>query len=155
MEILNKITVKDIAGIPSKVESEILLCQVYGVVRDVKIKDSSYGEYVRFSGSFVGVDLATGVTYKSNALILPKIGQETLVEGLENMEDKSGGLEFGFLISVVPGVERPGKMTQKYEYRLSHLLNMEQEQSDLERISAKLPRAILEHKKPKAVQETA
>lgn len=97
-EQLRKITVRKVMGEKPDIEALLKapgkrmdLMDVYGVVTKAKPGSSDYGEYVRFLGTFVAINLQTKEEFESSVCILPRFLEEGLygalgTEGAQNVE---------------------------------------------------------------------
>lgn len=89
MELLSKLTVKQVAGtikFKALVEFDnanpggvMPVCMLYGQATGMKGGVSEYGEFVRFLGNFRGVNAETGEVFHSGSLILPRTAENLLV----------------------------------------------------------------------------
>lgn len=109
--LITKITVKNVCGSPDleailkAPNKQIELMDVYGLARKAIPGESQYGPYVKFSGSFKAVNLDTGETVQSGALILPGTAQELLAGAFS---DDATEIKFGFKIGVKYDKESKG-----------------------------------------------
>lgn len=137
MQILRKITLKGVAG---KIDFEKLLeaenrrmdlMKVYGTARKAKPDQSDLGPYVRFSGSFRAMNIATGEMFESGVMILPGIAQDLIMGALDS--DGAEAVDFGFIISVKYNAES----VTKYEYDIQSLMSPSRD-DPLERLAAQM-----------------
>ena len=142
MQILRKITLKGVAG---KIDFEKLLeaenrridlMKVYGTARKAKPDQSDLGPYVRFSGSFRAMNIATGEMFESGVMILPGIAQDLIMGALDS--DGAEAVDFGFIISVNYNAES----VTKYEYDIQSLMSPSKD-DPLERLAAQMGLAAL------------
>lgn len=149
MDILRKITVKNVAG---KVSIEKLLAapgkkltlmRVWGVARKAKPDQSDLGSFVRFLGAFRALNVETGQMFQSGALILPGVAQDLLMGALDG--DNVQEVQFAFEI----GVHYDPEAVTKYVYDVKSLVEPA-EDDPLERMQQALKLAP-----PKAAQLAA
>ncbi len=113
-EIVKKITVKGVVGDRiAKPEKAVALCHIYGVCNGFKAGQTQYGNFVKFSGRFEGMNLETGEVQASGALILPGIA-ENLLAGVVG-ENES--VEFAFEIGI-----KPSKSPVGYDFTVKSLI---------------------------------
>jgi hypothetical protein len=126
--VVTKITVRAVGLDPKQLE-EIALSQkgrtpvlrVAGIVEKHETKTSHLGEFERFSGKFVAVNLTTGAQYRAKGMILPEVGAMVLCTMMENVE---GPAEFGLDITVEKiKNDGPG---YKYKYGATSLIASDQ-----------------------------
>lgn len=122
---LNKISVKSVFGaIPVQAVKEdgkdvlrlpaaIVVMRVIGQATGYEVKQSDFGDSLKFKGTFKAWNLDTGEVFNSSACFLPNI-----VEGqLGAVLDEHDAVEFAFDIGVVPAKNANG-----YEYRVKPLV---------------------------------
>lgn len=120
--IVSKITVKNVYGkidiekLLKEKNKQIELMDVFGLVRKSVPGSSDYGDYVKFRGSFKAVNLETGESVQSGALILPRIGEEVL-QGA--MSDDVNEVQFGFRIVA----KYDADAVTKYTFQIIPLMN--------------------------------
>lgn len=122
MEILRKITVRDLAGkvdikkLLEAPDETLVLGKIFGVVNKAKPDSSALGEFLRFYGSIRGVTV-DGEIKQSGSLILPGVAQDFLYGALqlENVES----VQFGFEISV----KYDESAIAKYVYKVTPLID--------------------------------
>jgi hypothetical protein len=99
LQVSRKLTVKGIVGSPAGLvtaeKPRLLIARIYGTVQGAKPDESQYGEYVRFTGNFRGVNLLTGEASSSPSCILPETAEQ-LVFNAFNQLDKGSELNFAF-----------------------------------------------------------
>jgi len=108
-QLLKKLTVKGIMGqkvdvhldeIKSK--KSMALCRIIGRANKAKPDSSKLGDFIRFGGEFLGVNLLTGEIFASGAAILPGIAESAVYGAIGTLNDKGQSettVEFAFEIS--------------------------------------------------------
>lgn len=148
MQILRKITLKAVTG---KIDFEKLLdapnrridlMKVYGTARKAKPDQSDLGSYIRFSGSFRAMNIATGEMFEAGVVILPGIAQDLLMGALDSEDAEA--VDFGFMISVKYDAES----VTKYVYDIQSLMAPSKD-DPLERLAAQMGLVAL----PKPAEE--
>lgn len=75
-EMLKKFTVKNVAGrLEAPEEGKREICTVVGRVVNVEMKETQYGPYVRFKGSFAAYT-PDGREFRSSTAIFPEVWQD-------------------------------------------------------------------------------
>jgi hypothetical protein len=97
----------------------IFVARILGSVRSATVGQSNFGDYIEFTGSFVGFD-AQGNEYRAPKAFLVSPADEMLKEALDARpeESKNAPIEFAFDISVVPD---PKEGSRGYQYRVAAL----------------------------------
>ena len=120
--LLRKLTVKSVGCKPdfeallAAPDKRMKLCRFYGIARKAKPDNSDFGDFVRFTGSFRGVNLADGEIYEAGALILPGVAQDLLAGALDNEEVSD--VQFAFEI----GLKYDATVVTKYTYTVESLI---------------------------------
>lgn len=103
-QLLRKLTVKDIMGVKvaaipavrdmivaggeKKNPKPVPLCQIIGRTDKAKPGVTDKGEYVRFVGEFVGINLQTGERFSAGAVILPGAAESSIYGAIGPLNDK-------------------------------------------------------------------
>lgn len=116
-EYVKKLTMKGI--VPDLSEQEIKkptpLAHIFGVARKFKNDRTTYGDFIRFYGSFEAVNVQDGTVQKSGSMILPPIAENLLAGGLA--QEGTEAVEFAFEIGV-----KPSKSPVGYDYTVKPLV---------------------------------
>lgn len=117
-ELISKITIAGCNAQPKaksvKEGEKFPILMVVGMAHRAEVGQTTFGEFIRFRGNFVGVNLKTGERFKSGALILPSLIQDILHTAVSESE---GPVEFGIEI----GVKYSEKGNTGYEYTVRPL----------------------------------
>ena len=119
MNIVKKITVKGVMDdkIPAPEKGKPkALCHVFGVVRSAKGSSTTFGPYIRFSGTFEAINLETGEQFHSGTLILPGIAESLLFGACG--EHPEASVEFAFEIGV-----KASNSPVKYDFTVKSLID--------------------------------
>ena len=112
-QLLKKLTVKGIMGakvdtlpavenLIAKKTGNVPLCRIYGRTDKAKPDTTKLGDFVRFGGEFVGVNLVNGEQHRSGSAILPGIAESNIYGAMGPFNDKGQSekvIEFAFEIS--------------------------------------------------------
>lgn len=118
-------------GAYNKEHGSYPMCRLYGKVVKTTPGTNDFGDFVNFFGSFVGVDLRSGKSFKSGKLNLPKWLEnevDTAFSTAEQHESVLFGYDIGLIISE--------DSAAGYEYVAERLM---EESTDIDAISALLP----------------
>ena len=130
-----KMTVKGILGakvdtlevieklIAAKSAKPVPLCRIIGRANKAKPDTSKLGDFVRFGGEFIGVNLLTGERSVSGSAILPGIAESAVYGQMANLNDKGQAettVEFAFEI----GAKFDATAATKYVYTVLPLLDV-------------------------------
>ena len=133
-QLLKKLTVKGIMGakvdtlpqieklIASKnLKETVPLARIIGRADKARPDTSKLGDFVRFGGEFVGINLVTGERFDSGSAILPGIAESAVYGMMGQLNDKgqaSSAVEFAFEI----GARYDATAATKYVYVVTPLL---------------------------------
>jgi hypothetical protein len=144
MEVINKITVKNVCGkvdIIKLVEhhktapgTPLWMMEIYGIASDSKpgatvLPDGKTSNWIKFVGNFKALNIATGAVYRSGACILPGAIPDMLFGALGIEGNKS--VEFAFRV----GVKFNEDAATKYTFLCDSLMEVK-ENDPLERLEA-------------------
>lgn len=140
MELQSKISLKSIGAQPkagSLAEGEVKkLAVFYGRCTGYVTGESSFGEFVKFRGSFEAVNADTGEVYRSSNILMPDIITNLLRDALDNREDDSAALEFAIELGAKYATTSRG-----YEYTVVPLVQLA-ESDELGRLRNEIQRAL-------------
>lgn len=123
-KILPKLSLKGMKAQPAKnsVEADkpFDIATIYGIAQKAESITTTFGDSVRFAGSFKGCNLVTGETFRSGKVFLPGIVEEMLADAVADAPD--GGVEFAFVI----GVEHSEKGSMGYAYTVRPLTKIKE-----------------------------
>ena len=123
-QLLKKLTVKGILGakldsvIPIedlKKQRTVKVCRIIGRANKAKPDSSKLGDFIRFGGEFLGINLLSGEIYAAGAAILPGIAESAVYGAMGQMNDKGQSestVEFAFEI----GAKYDETAATKYVY---------------------------------------
>lgn len=127
-QLLKKLTVKGIMGVKVdthleeiKKRKSLPLCRIIGRADKARPDSSKLGDFVRFYGEFVGVNLMTGERFDSGSAILPGIAESAVFGMLGQLNDKGQAentVEFAFEIAA----KYDETAATKYVYAVTPLL---------------------------------
>jgi hypothetical protein len=133
-QLLSKITVAAIGAQPkakSLKEGEAFsVCVIMGEATKSTVAQSNYGDFLKFNGNFVGVNMRTGERFRSAALILPQLVEHVLDTAIT---EAGGPVEFALEI----GVKYSEKGNTGYVYTIKPLLEPS-ETDPMERLLSKV-----------------
>lgn len=128
-QLLKKLTVKGILGgkldsvIPLddiKKQKTVKVCRIVGRANKAKPDSSKLGDFVRFGGEFLGINLLTGEMFASGAAILPGIAESAVYGAMGGLNDKGQSdatVEFAFEV----GAKYDETAATKYVYTVTPL----------------------------------
>ena len=129
-EISRKITISTVTGGPKKWFDKLIkatpgadgvqsldLCRIYGYAQGYTAGVSDFGEFIKFAGSFRGVNLDTGEVSEAPQVILQPFLAAAFKSALDAPE-RSGPVQFAFLIRAV----YDPSAAAKYRYAVLDLL---------------------------------
>lgn len=119
MEILSKITVKNVCGnideIAKTNKRPVTLCQIIGMVRSYEEVKGVYGISYRFTGEFKATNLITQEKFFSGSCFLPGLAESLVMGQLE--DGTNNALQIAFNIGIRPADNKVG-----YEYTVKPLI---------------------------------
>ena len=119
MKLVSRISIKNCeCDLANAKDKNLNLMQVIGIARKIEIGTSTYGDWVKFRGSFEAVNLQTGEVYSSANCFLPKIAQDLILDGIESLIDK-GSVEVSFAFQIN---SKPANSAIGYEYEVKPLI---------------------------------
>lgn len=122
-EVLPKLSLKGLKAQPGKGTvkegDKYDIATLYGAANRAEVVNTTFGDSVKFSGSFKGRNLLTGKTYRSNKAYLPGVIEDMLAEAVAESE---GEVEFAFVI----GVEYSEKGNTGYAYTVRPLTKIKE-----------------------------
>jgi len=103
-EILRKMTLKSLGLTETALKGlvdaangrNVPVANIVGKITGSKPGQTQFGEYVKFSGQFYGVNLDTGEAFEASTCLLPNFISDTLIGAL----DKSDEVEFGIQVGI-------------------------------------------------------
>lgn len=139
MELLSKISLKSVYGAVDikklhEGKTTLNLMRVLGIASGVKTGQSSFGDWLAFTGNFKAIDLTTGNEFRSGKIFLPAIASGLIEGAIQQAEADS--VQFAFDIGVKPVQDRQGK--DSYEYTVTPLVEA-QDNDPLNELENKLP----------------
>lgn len=113
--LLKKLSVATVYGEIAK-DSEVVveslpIMRVFGIASGIVTGQSSFGDWLAFSGDFGGINLITGEAFRAPKAFIPQPAQGLLEAALT----KSDNVEFAFEIGVKPS--KKGSMGYEYTVR--------------------------------------
>lgn len=99
-----------------KKTARIDVLDVFGIARKFKPGTSTYGDYIKFTGSFKATNLQTKEVFQAASIILPRFLEEQLFSVMG--ADVQNDIQFAFRI----GVQYDDKGARKYQYSAASLL---------------------------------
>jgi hypothetical protein len=133
-QLLKKLTVKGIMGakvdelsqiealLAAKNEKTVVpLCRIYGRTDKAKPDTSKLGDFVRFGGEFIGVNLVNGEQHRSGSAILPGVAESNIYGSMGPFNDRGQSekvIEFAFEI----GAKYDKTAATKYVYVVTPLV---------------------------------
>lgn len=92
----------DLEALALEVKKEIAVARVAGRILQATPGHTEKGEYVKFSGEFVAINLLTGDEIRAQECILPAVAELLCLKLLEHAraEDKNAVAQFGLDITV-------------------------------------------------------
>ena len=104
MALTKKITVKSVIGDVKKmfkgVTEKTAIMRVVGIARSMQAGEGDYGPWVKFKGTFQGINLLTGEEMTAPYCLLPEVAS-CLVENQLGADDVTS-VEFGFDLYIKP-----------------------------------------------------
>jgi len=98
--IVKKITIKSVCGetkAPADDKNHPLMT-VFGLAKKCEPSTTQYGEYIKFSGAFEAVNLATGEVVVAGQMILPQVVESLIFNALD--QENTEGVQFAFELGV-------------------------------------------------------
>jgi hypothetical protein len=83
------------------------IAHIYGTVRKYETVTTNYGDSLKFTGEFEGVNLKTGEVTKSFKCFVPTVLEDLLAAALDAKQDGDADLQFGVCIGVEVN-DKPG-----------------------------------------------
>lgn len=104
MALIKKITVKSVIGDVKKifkgVTEKTAIMRVVGIARSMQAGESDYGPWVKYKGTFNGINLITGEEMTAPYCLLPEVAS-CLIENQLSAEGVTS-IEFGFDLYIKP-----------------------------------------------------
>lgn len=123
--IVSKLSLKSLKAQPAKnalAPGETRdVAMIYGRTNKCEIVPTGFGDSTRFSGSFEGVNLATGEKQKSARAFLPGIVEDLLAEAVAGL-DEGAFVDFGFIV----GVQHSEKGNMGYAYTVRPVVELKE-----------------------------
>jgi len=139
IEPLKKITTKTVHGkidpktdVPKEGEEATQIMTLVGRIVSAQNKETTFGPYVEFKGSFEAVDAKSGKRFYSSKCLLPEVAQD-LIAAPFIADNPPANLDFAFQIGV-----RWSDSPIGYEFSCNPLVEVESESDPLKEIKSKV-----------------
>lgn len=152
-ELLKKFTIKNVTGrlAPPKDEKEEL-CTVIGRAMTAEMKETNYGPYVRFKGSFAAYT-PDGKEYRTSTAIFPEVWQDQLAAPFF-ADEPPANLDFAVKLGIKKSDTPIG-----YEFYAEPVVDMDSASDPLAEIMSKarhaLPSPVVKSSAPEPETESA
>lgn len=135
-EMLKKFTVKNVAGkLEAPAEGKKELVTVIGRVVNAEMKETNYGPYVRFKGSFAAYT-PDGKQYRSSNAIFPEVWQDQIAAPFF-ADNPPANLDFAVKLGIKASDTPVG-----YEFYAEPVVDMDESSDPLAEIMAKAQHAL-------------
>lgn len=121
-KLLSKLSLKEVYGAVKIKElhagkTPVNLMRVIGLASGVKTGQSTFGDWLAFTGNFKAINLETNEEFRAGKCFLPNIASNLIEGALQNAE---GDVQFAFDVGVKPVLDRQNK--ESYEYTVTPLI---------------------------------
>lgn len=128
--IVSKISAKKVCGKIDVPIERTQLMEIHGIATSFKTVEGPYEPSIALEGRFRAIRMTDGEVFDSGTCYLPTMAVGLIVPRLQ--ENGVNGLEFGFIVGVVPSTKPIG-----YEYYIESLLEPS-ENDPLEQLSKRI-----------------